>query len=97
MSDVERNDVNVSEEDMYMTLSFDNGEEEECLIIGVFEVDGKEYIALDPENENDDIYLYGYKEINEEDFELVDIEDDAEFAAVSKEFEALMEKLTEAE
>lgn len=93
MSELERNDA--LEEDMYMTLSFDNGDEEECLIIGVFEVDGKEYIALDPENEDDDIYLYGYKEISEEEFELIDIEDDAEFEAVSKEFEALMENIGE--
>ncbi|MBQ8663744.1 MAG: DUF1292 domain-containing protein [Eubacterium sp.] len=82
-------------EDMYMTLSFDNGEEEECLIIGVFEVDGKEYIALDPENEDDDIYLYGYKEISEEEFELLDIEDDAEFESVSEEFARLMEQIAE--
>ncbi len=93
MSEIERNEEMT--EDMYMTLSFDDGNEEECLIIGVFEVDGKEYIALDPENEDDDIYLYGYKEVSEEEFELIDIEDDAEFEAVSREFEALMEKVTE--
>lgn len=93
MSEMERNEMH--EEEMYMTLSFDDGAEEECLIVGVFEVDGKEYIALDPENEDDDIYLYGYKELSEEEFELVDIEDDAEFEAVSREFEALMEKIAE--
>ena len=93
MSDVER--MEEMNEDMYMTLSFDNGEEEECLIIGVFEVDGKEYIALDPENEDDDIYLYGYKEISEEEFELLDIEDDAEFESVSGEFARLMEQIAE--
>lgn len=93
MSDVER--MEEMNEDMYMTLSFDNGEEEECLIIGVFEVDGKEYIALDPENEDDDIYLYGYKEISEEEFELLDIEDDAEFESVSEEFARLMEQIAE--
>lgn len=93
MSEIERNEEMT--EDMYMTLSFDDGNEEECLIIGVFEVDGKEYIALDPENEDDDIYLYGYKEVSEEEFELIDIEDDAEFEAVSREFEALMEKVAE--
>lgn len=93
MSELERTEE--MNEDMYMTLSFDNGEEEECLIIGVFTVDGKEYIALDPENEDDDIYLYGYKEISEEEFELLDIEDDAEFEAVSEEFARLMEQVAE--
>lgn len=93
MSDVER--IEEMNEDMYMTLCFDNDEEEECLIIGVFEVNGKEYIALDPENEDEDIYLYGYKEISEEDFELLEIEDDAEFDAVSEEFSRLMEQIAE--
>ena len=94
MSEMERNELH-EEEEMYMTLSFDDGAEEECLIIGVFEVDGKEYIALDPENEDDDVYLFGYKETSDEAFELTDIEDDAEFEAVSREFEAIMDKLAE--
>lgn len=92
MSEIERNEEMT--EDMYMTLSFEDGNDEECLIIGVFEVNGKEYIALDPEKE-DDVYLYGYKEIGEDEFELYDIEDDAEFEAVAREFEAIMEKVAE--
>ena len=36
------------EEDDIITLEYDNGEEEECGIVGVFDVDGKDYIALNP-------------------------------------------------
>ena len=36
------------EEDDILTLEFDDGEEEECGILGVFDALGKEYIALNP-------------------------------------------------
>jgi len=73
----------------YITLQFDEGEDIECEILGVFEVEGKEYIALDPQDGSDDVFLYGYKEIDEEEFDLVDIEDDSEFEKVAAEFEKL--------
>ena len=75
------------EEDDILTLEFDDGEEEECGILGVFDVLGKEYIALNPLG-TEDVYLYGYKEY-EEDYELIDIADEDEFAKVVKEFEQL--------
>jgi uncharacterized protein YrzB (UPF0473 family) len=68
------------EEADYLTLEFDDGQEVECEIMGVFEFDGKEYIALIPDDGTDDVYIYGYKETSEEDFELIDIEDDEEFS-----------------
>ena len=71
----------------FITLEFDDGVEVECEIMGVFEVEGKEYIALLPDDDTDDVYLYGFKEINDDEFELVDIEDDAEFEKVAAEFE----------
>lgn len=72
-----------------LTLEFDDGEEVECEIMGVFDVDGKEYIALIPNDGTDDVYIYGYKETGDDEFELLDIDDDAEFEKVVKEFEAL--------
>ena len=73
-----------------ITLEFDDGVEVECEIMGVFDYNGKEYIALIPDDDSDDVYLYGYKEVGEEEFELVDIEDDAEFEAVVAEFDKIM-------
>ena len=75
------------EEDDILTLEFDDGEEEECGILGVSDALGKEYIALNPLG-TEDVYLYGYKEY-EEDYELIDIADEDEFAKVVKEFEQL--------
>ena len=77
------------EEADFITLEFDDGVEVECVIMGIFDYDGKEYIALLPEDGTDDVYIYGYKEISEEEFDLIDIEDDAEFERVVAEFDKL--------
>lgn len=87
MSEFERSNANVTEEDVYLTLEFDDGDKKECLVLVVFEIDGKEYIAL--EDDNEEVYLYGYHDLNEEEFELVDIETDEEFEKVCAEFERL--------
>lgn len=77
------------EEADYITLEFDDGEEIECEIMGVFEFEGKEYIALLPDDGTDDVYIYGYKENGDEEFDLIDIDDDEEFKRVVQEFETL--------
>ena len=77
------------EEDEYITLEFDDGAEVECIILGVFPVGKKEYIALLPQDGTDDAYLYEYKEVGEEEFEILDIEDDKVFEKVAKEFDRI--------
>lgn len=84
--------ANKNEELDIITLEFDDGVEVECEIMGVFDVNGKEYIALIPDDDSEDIYIYGYKEVGEDEFELIDIEDDAEFEAAVAEFDAIMEE-----
>ena len=76
------------EEDDILTLEFDDGTEEECGILGVFEALDKEYIALNPLG-TEDVYIYGYKDY-EEDYELIDITDEEEFKKVVAEFESLV-------
>lgn len=79
------------DEPMVVTLEYDDGTEIETEVMGIFEVDGKEYIALIPDDDSDDVYLYGYAETGDDEFELLDIEDEAEFEKVVKEFDALMD------
>ena len=79
------------EESDFITLEFDDGVEVECEIMGVFDCGDKEYIALIPNDETDDVYIYGYKEVGDDEFELVDIDDDEEFAKVVAEFDSIME------
>ena len=73
----------------FITLEFEDGTEVEAEIMGIFDVEGKEYIALIPDDDSDDVYLYGYQEVSDEEFELIDIEDDDEFDKVVKVFEEL--------
>jgi len=79
-----------SQEEDYITLEFDDGSVVECFIDGVFEADGKEYIALEPDDGTDDVYIYGYKDNGDDTFELVEIEDDSEFSTAVDEFDRLM-------
>jgi uncharacterized protein YrzB (UPF0473 family) len=67
---------------IYITL--DDGSEIECSIIRIFEVDGKEYIAL-LSIDDDQVLLYNYEE-NEDGFGLSSIEDEDEFESVSEAF-----------
>ena len=91
MADQKKN-PDMEEEVDIITLEFDEGEEVECEIMGVFDFNGKEYIALIPDDGTDDVYIYGYKEVGEDEFEIVDIDDDADFEAVAAEFDKIMDE-----
>ena len=91
MADQKKN-PDMEEEVDIITLEFDEGEEVECEIMGVFDFNGKEYIALIPDDGTDDVYIYGYKEVGEDEFEIVDIDEDAEFEAVAAEFDKIMDE-----
>ena len=86
------NKNNQPDEAEFITLEYDDGTVVECEIMGIFDVDGKEYIALIPDDDSDDVYLYGYKEVDDEEFELIDIEDDDEFDKVVKVFDELTDE-----
>ena len=79
------------------TLEFDDGTEVECESMGTFQCGDKEYIALIPYDGTDDVYIYGYEEVGEDEFELIDIEDEGEFERVVAEFDKIMEELEEEE
>ncbi|NLV76208.1 MAG: DUF1292 domain-containing protein [Tissierellia bacterium] len=67
---------------IYLTL--EDGTELECTVLGIFEVDDYEYIALVP-LDDEQVFLYGYEE-DEEGPQLINIEDDEEFEIVSEAF-----------
>lgn len=68
-----------------MTLTLDDDTELECGIIGVFDVDSKDYIALLP-LEDETVLIYEYKENEEGEVELGLIEDDDLFEKVTEAF-----------
>ena len=69
---------------------YDDGTVVECEIMGIFDVEGKDYIALIPDDGSDDVYIYAYEEKENDEFEILDIEDDALFERVAAEFDAIM-------
>ena len=83
--------VTTGNDDMdIITLEFDDGEVVECEIMGVFDFENKEYIALIPHDGSDDVFIYGYQEVGEDEFELIDILDDDEFEKVVAEFDKIV-------
>ncbi len=77
-------------EDEILTLEFDDGESFECGIMGIFDLEDKQYIALEAFDETNDVYLYEYVP-TDEDFELVDIPEE-DFDRVAAEFDRLMDE-----
>ena len=82
--------VNVDEEEDIITLEFDDDSAVDCYVMGTFEVGDKEYIALAPEDGTDDVYIYGYKQVSDDEFEILEIESEEEFDAAAAEFDAIM-------
>ena len=83
--------VKIEDEDEdIITLEFDDDTAVDCYVMGTFELDGKEYIALAPEDGTDDVYIYGYKQVSDEEFEILEIETEEEFDAAAAEFDAIM-------
>lgn len=86
-----------SNEELKITLTFDNDQTVECVCIAVFPVDGKEYMALLPLEEvgditTEEILLYRYTPSdNEEDLLLDDLSDE-EYEKVSDAFDALLDE-----
>ncbi|MBF1051823.1 MAG: DUF1292 domain-containing protein [Peptostreptococcaceae bacterium] len=83
------------EESQTIDLVLDDGTNMTCDVIGLFEVDGVEYIALAEPN-SDNVLLYIYEEIGDE-VSLKNIESEEEYQAIADEFMELFSDLFEDE
>ena len=90
--DIKNVNVEEEEEDI-ITLEFDDDTAVDCYVLGTFELNDKEYIALEPEDGTDDVYIYGYKQISDDEFEITEIESEEEFDAAAAEFDAIMAEI----
>lgn len=81
-------------EEEIMTITLEDGKEVECAIIAIFPVEDKDYIALLPlENQEDgEVYLYGFQEFEDGSFELLSIESDEEYEQVTKAFDEILDE-----
>jgi hypothetical protein len=68
----------------YLTLEWDDGTAVECMVLAQFEFEGKTYIALQPEEE-DEAYIYTFAEDEEQNVDLGTLEKE-EFEKVSEYF-----------
>ena len=81
-----------------MTLDLDDGGKLECIVLNVFPVNNREYIALLPMNdeghveEDAQIFLYSFEELGDDEVNLETIEDDDEFELVSDYFDEMLDE-----
>ena len=82
-------------EEMTVTLTLDDDTEVECIVLTIFEVDNKEYIALLPaegaESEEGEVFLYRYSEDEDGNPDLQNIESDEEYDMVADAFDELLD------
>ncbi len=87
---------NTAEEEMTVTLSLDDGTELECIVLTIFEAQGKDYIALlpmeGPESEEGEVFLYRYHEDADGNPNLDNIQDDEEYEIVADAFDELLDE-----
>ena len=76
-----------------ITLSFEDGNEEACEPLGLLELDGKDYIVL-ASNKEEEIYFFGYSEKENGEIELDNIEDEKIFEQLSDEFSKVLDEIT---
>lgn len=87
------------EEVMTVELSLENGQDVECEVITIFEVDDNDYIALLPIVDEDDelygeVWFYGYKENPDdpnEEPELTYIDDEEIYEKVQDAFDEYLD------
>ena len=89
-----------TEEEMTVTLSLDDGREVECAIVTIMEVNGRDYIALLPldengnGNEDGEVWFYRSREDPNDpnvEPELDYIDDDDEYEAVADKFDEFLD------
>ncbi len=88
--------VDENDTDVMVTITLDDDSEMDCEIVVIFEVDGSDYIALMPVDDNGDfledlgILLYRYFELEDGSPVIDNIESDEEARLVSEVFEELV-------
>ena len=85
-----------NDEAVTVTLTLVNDEVVECAVLTIYEADEREYIALlplneDGENEDGDVFIYRYKEVDGEPT-LENIEDDDEYEVAADAFDEWLDE-----
>ena len=83
-------------EDASVTIELEDGSKIECAIIAIYPAsNGKQYIALLPDKpedgEEDEIYLYRYRENEDGEDDIDNIESDEEYEIATDAFDELLD------
>ncbi len=82
-------------EEITVTITLDNGEDIDCLVLTIFEADGRDYIALLPlEGDSADggeVFLYRYIEDEDGNSDIANIESDEEYEIAADAFDELLD------
>ena len=86
----------MNEENVTVTLTLDNDETLECVVLTIYEAGENQYIALLPlddgnENEDGEVYIYRYSEVDGEP-KLDNIEDDDEYEIAADAFDEWLDE-----
>ena len=93
---MKNNNIPETDDDVMVTIELD-GEDLDCEILTIFDIDNQDYIVLMPVDENgeplDDtlVYIYRYFE-NDGEYAIDNIQSDEEYERVNKRFNELLEE-----
>lgn len=88
-----------TEEDIeMMTLTLDDGSTLECEVVSIFPVEDQTYIALLPIKtpagyDDNDVLLYRYTELENEEVDLQTIDTDDEFERAADAFDEILDEM----
>ena len=87
----------MDENDFLVTLMLDDGTEIDCEPICIFNLNGRDYIALVPvdeesDEESEDVFIYRYVQNEAGGPMLTDIENDEELDAAIEELDRILEE-----
>lgn len=92
------NEIIDDPDDIRVTLELDDGEETECAILTIFDVDDQDYIVLVPVDEDDEpmqegeVFIYRYFEDENGNPSLDNIASDEEMEKVSDRFDEWLDE-----
>lgn len=81
--------------DLTISLELEDGAEMECDVLVRFPIDGQQYIALAPcdDEDFDNIYLYRFAEDKDGEPVLTNIESDEEYETVADRFDEILDEI----
>ncbi len=86
--DHDHNHEEVNEDSLFIDMELEDGTTVSCEVLGTIELDGKDYIAVLPE-ESETFWVYKYEE-QDDSIQLDNISDEEEFKKVVDTFEEVL-------